>query len=415
MHKLPVRIALLALLTASALAAGYFLIRIDREASAIAAAERETAAGVDRIAAVINGIGSAQQSYVAPGQPDQPLFERVSSLVKQLYDDTAALRPLLRSPDAHRALQSITEATDSLIAADTRARENLRLGQELMAADVVFSDGRTTLDGMTTRLHELRQAERSAAEAGRTALAGQRWAVLGAVAGMWLLGLLALVLVRPARNDGDTRATSPAVAGNSSDRSFGADDARPLDGLGSPAVDLKAAADLCTALSRITATAALPALLGRAAAILDAPGIILWMGAGDELFAVTAHGYGPQIIAKLGPIGRAADNATAAAWRTGEIATVPGDASGNGAIVAPMFGPDACIGALAIEVRNRREEDPVAQAVSSMIAAQLATAVSAWPAASTVPAPAEESAAVAADRARTVARQLAREFRSAGG
>lgn len=412
MHTLPVRIALLALLVTSGLAAAYFLTEIDRQAGDLAVAERETATGVERIADVVNGIGSAQHGYVVPGQPDQPLFERVTALVKQLYDDTAALRPGLRSPDAHRALQSITESTDSLIAADTRARENLRLGQELMAADVVFSDGRSTLDGMTARLHELRQAERSAVETERTALATQRWTVLGAVAAAWLVGLVALVFVRPARKEGDARI--PDAAGGSPDGLVGAADSRHLDGLRSPSVDLKAAADLCTALSRITTTAALPALLGRAATLLDAPGIILWMGAGEELFAVTAHGYGPQIIAKLGPIARAADNATAAAWRTGEIATVPGDASGNGAIVAPMFGPDACIGALAIEVRNRLEEDPLAQAVASMIAAQLATAVSAWPAASTAPEPSEESAAVAADRARTVARQLAREFRSAG-
>jgi hypothetical protein len=39
------------------------------------------------------------------------------------------------------------------------------------------------------------------------------------------------------------------------------------------------------------------------------------MGAGDHLFAVTAHGYGPDTVARLGPISRAADNATASAWR----------------------------------------------------------------------------------------------------
>ena len=32
--------------------------------------------------------------------------------------------------------------------------------------------------------------------------------------------------------------------------------------------------------------------------------------------------------------------------------TVPGRDGGNGAVVAPMFGPDACIGALAIELRE---------------------------------------------------------------
>jgi hypothetical protein len=127
---------------------------------------------------------------------------------------------------------------------------------------------------------------------------------------------------------------------------------------------------------------ALPALLERAASILDAPGLILWMAAGEELFAVTAHGYAPQVLAKVGPISRKAENATAAAWRDGRTITVPAGDGGYGAVVAPLFGPDACIGVLAAEIRGGREADAAAQAVIALIAAQLATVVSAWPAAS---------------------------------
>jgi hypothetical protein len=107
------------------------------------------------------------------------------------------------------------------------------------------------------------------------------------------------------------------------------------------------------------------------------------MGAGEELFAVTAYGYSPHIIKALGPIARTADNATAAAWRNGEMKTVAAGRSGSGAIVAPMFGPQGCIGALAFEVREQRETDADSRAVAALIAAQLATAVAAWPAAST--------------------------------
>ena len=164
-------------------------------------------------------------------------------------------------------------------------------------------------------------------------------------------------------------------------------------------MDLAAAADLCVALSRVTSTSSLPGLLTRAAGILDASGIIVWLSAGEELFAVTAHGYKPQVIARLGPIARTADNATAEAWREGRIAVGPSEGDASGAIVAPMFGPDSCIGVLSVELRLRRGADPALQSVASMIAAQLATAVSAWPAASPAP---------------VVARQLAREFRSAG-
>ena len=54
----------------------------------------------------------------------------------------------------------------------------------------------------------------------------------------------------------------------------------------------------------------------------------------------------------------------------------------NGAIVAPMFAPDTCIGVVAAEVRHGREQDPSTRAVTTMVAAQLATVLGAWPSAS---------------------------------
>jgi len=145
-------------------------------------------------------------------------------------------------------------------------------------------------------------------------------------------------------------------------------------------MDLLAAADLCTAISRVTSTAALPALLERAAQLLDASGLVVWMGAGDELFAAASHGYDTRVISRLGTIPRAAANATAAAWRTGTLQIVAADAVSNGAIVAPMFGPEQCVGVFAVEVRRGREQDAATRAVTAMIAAQLATAIAAWPA-----------------------------------
>jgi hypothetical protein len=133
----------------------------------------------------------------------------------------------------------------------------------------------------------------------------------------------------------------------------------------------------------MTRAAELDGLLARAAAVLDASGLIVWMGAGEELFAVAAHGYESHVVNRLGPISRNADNATGASWRTGQLKVVAGDMLSNGAVVAPMFGPESCIGALAAEVRHGREEDADARAITALFAAQLATAIVAWPAAST--------------------------------
>lgn len=374
MHKPAVRLTVLVVVLASGIAAAFFLRHLERQTAGLAAIAQQLDARVDRLVDAIAGVGVAQQTYVAPGAPDPRAFDRMTSLIRQIYDEAASLKPLLRSADGEGAVQALNAATGDLIAADSRARENLRLGQNAMAADVIFSDGRSTLDAMTARVRGIRAAEQTFYEAEHARLSSQRWTVLAAAALPWIAGLLILV---PTRRPADV-AVVPAQPAELRQEPPVADVLTTA-----ASVDLAAAADLCAALSRLTTTAALPPLLARAADLLDAPGIILWMGAGEELFAVTAHGYRPEIIARLGSIAHGADNATAAAWRTGQATIVAGDPAGNGAIVTPMFGPDACIGALAVELRNGREQDPATRAVAAMIAAQLATVVSAWPAAST--------------------------------
>lgn len=376
MHRRAVRVLLLALLLAGSVVAGFFLQDIDRRGRLAQAAGDEIDARLIRIADALARIGAAQQSYVAPGQANEPWFARMSALVGTLYEEIGAIRPLLRAPEAAAIVQALAVDADALVAADTRARENLRLGQPLMAADVIYSDSRNTRDAMAGRLRELRAAEQLLRATTQEALTQERWMVLAATGAGWIVAVLALV--------GWTAAPKRETADAASDGPMAPAAPRAPATVPAPAVDLAKAAALCTALSRMTTTTALPDLLGRAAATLDAAGIIVWMGAGEELFAVAAHGYPAPLIARLGSIPRGGDNATAAAWRTAQPVIVASGPVSQGAIVAPMFGPESCIGVLAVEMRPGREQDTAAQAVAVMIAAQLATAVPLWPAASPV-------------------------------
>jgi hypothetical protein len=232
---------------------------------------------------------------------------------------------------------------------------------------------------MVADVRSLQAAERAQHDRQLAALGRERWRVVSATAGVWAVTVLLLVLLpgkgelAPAEGTAPVLAPGPAPAAQTERR------------WAPPAVDLRAAADVCTALSRVASTDQLPQLLSRTADAIGASGIILWMGGGEELFAVTAHGYNPKVMAKLGPIARGAENATAAAWREGRLTVVRAEAGGLGALVVPMFGPEACIGVLSVELRNGREAEPPVQAVTSMVAAQLATAVCAWPAASPAP------------------------------
>jgi hypothetical protein len=326
-----------------------------------------------------------------PGQPAETWFARVASLIGQLSSDVEAVRPRLRSADAPAALQTVTDATRDLKQLDSQVREHLRFREDLIAADLIFSDGRSAIDAASKEFLGLRDAERAVLRAERAAFDRQTWTALGALALLWLVGLALLVRTALPRQDSTSLVAAP-VSSRGQPRAPSLSDGRdapsdrrgmPPSGPHRPPLNLEAAAEVCTAISRMTRAAELDGLLARAATILDASGLIVWMSAGEELFAVMAHGYESQVVIRLGPIGRSADNATAASWRTGELKVVAGDMLSNGAVVAPMFGPESCIGVLAAEVRHGREEDADARAITTMFAAQLATAVVAWPAAST--------------------------------
>ncbi len=353
---------------------------------------QDTIARLYRMEVAAAEIGAAQVAYVAPGQHDEPWLQRVGELVQRLEGDALGLQAAIQSPDAAIPLQEMAASLRNLAQADSRIRDHLMNGEELSAADLIFTDARTALASFTSSIRRLEETERAVVIVSRKYLTGLGWTLLGAVS---LLGVVGLVVTMQAPSAGAVHPRTALASSPEPEPTVGHLNLRkPLIGPSSTpeAVDLQAAADVCTAISRIMSNDALPDLLARTAVVLDATGIIVWMGAGEELFAAASHGYDPGVLARLGPIGRHADNATAAAWRSGELNTVPGSPASNGALVAPILGVDRCIGALSTELRHGRESDPATRAVTTVIAAQLASVISAWPAASAAPLAREEAA-----------------------
>src|SRR5207244_2581815 len=97
-------------------------------------------------------------------------------------------------------------------------------------------------------------------------------------------------------------------------------DATPASVFSARAVSpiLKNAAHLCTELARVTSLEDLTMLLGRAGEMLDASGVVVWLGtpAGADLRPVLAHGHSDQALARMPTVPRSADNAAAAAYRS---------------------------------------------------------------------------------------------------
>ena len=374
MHKRTSRLVVAILLMAAGIAGGFFVFGAHLKFEAELVSGSDTSARLERMIATAGDIASAQQAYVAPGQPDQPWVERSAALLRQLADDAGAVRPYLRSSEAARAVEAIGRGLGALMTIDGNARQDLQQEQNLLAADLIFSEGRDTVSSLTATIRSLRAAEQQTSASLSAILERQQWISLGLVAMIWVAGL---VLLTPP-SQGSRAAVAPTKSASS---------ILQIEDAGKPAttaINLSAAADICASLARISDTAALPGILERAAGVLDARGIIVWMGAGEELFPALAHGYDDRYISRLGPIPRKAENATADAWRSGQMRTVAADVASHGAVATPLAGVSGCVGVFAAEVRHGRENDPATQAVAVMIAAQLASIVSAWPGGSEV-------------------------------
>ena len=141
--------------------------------------------------------------------------------------------------------------------------------------------------------------------------------------------------------------------------------------------DFQAVARLCTELGRAeTGGDALPSLR-QAAAILDAIGFIVWAWdrQANELRADLAYGYSPQVLAQLPRVKSDANNATAGAFRSGETCIVDGTDQDSDALVVPLMTAAGCVGVFAVELPHGSAKNPSAQALVTIIGAQLSRLV----------------------------------------
>ena len=145
----------------------------------------------------------------------------------------------------------------------------------------------------------------------------------------------------------------------------------------------KAAATLSTDFGRARDLDDLTRLLSRAAELMDASGLMVWMAEDvtADLRPVLAHGYGADVLERIPAMPRTADNAAAKAFRSNTLQIVlarPGKSTG--AVVAPILSAAGCVGALSAEIRHGGETSETTHALATLFAAHLATIVAQAPA-----------------------------------
>ncbi|HXW06579.1 MAG TPA: GAF domain-containing protein [Vicinamibacterales bacterium] len=397
-----------------------------------AAAEAAFEASAGTISRSLLDVRNAQTAYVAAGQSSEFWAKRSAGSLGKAQSALASLRAAARAPEAQSGLDRAGSILRDLTQLDKRIGSFARNGQLLMAADLIFADGYDLLDSALARVEQAVELERAERRDAAAIFARRQLFALAAAAAAALLTAMLLAPVpthapilgapqwtapaqpplsqaRPSPAleldlDGwspptrETRTPDVGEEGPRVDTSRAPqapDEASAAQPAGEPALELpldpKAVptaaavappdfgdlARLCTDLACVVDTRALPGLLERTASILGASGIILWIADPDgrELNPIFAQGYPPQLVNRLGTIGRDAENATAAAFRTCLVQTVDADATSDGAIAAPLVTPAGCVGVMAAEVTHAREQTHDALAAAAIVAAQLATLV----------------------------------------
>jgi hypothetical protein len=347
-------------------------------------------------------VRAAQEAYVATGQGVEFWVAKVDATMENIGKGLADLRLSATSATTTAALDEAGEIFAEFSGIDNRARSYIQSGAQYMASDVIFSEGGRTVSRAARQVERARLAEHQAVDAfeGRR----RRIEALAIVAAGGLAFFVILALTPRGRAQNEQRLAPPLKSPSAGDhpgvttlgelmlrqpeRSEAASDQiapmRSLDRSNqATASALRAAAQLCTDLGRVNDPEELNNLLGRAADVLDASGLVLWLatGAGHELRPAVAHGYSQEALARMPPLARSANNAAAAAYRTGALQIVlsrPG--ASKGAIVAPVLSVNGCIGVLSAEVRDGGETSYTVQALAAIFAAQLAGMLSSPPA-----------------------------------
>ena len=296
MKSLAVRLTLVALFVIATGASAYLFWMGESRARAEAQAARTFDLQAMAATRTVLDLRAAQQAYVAAGQGDQFWADKVTATLGAIKNSLGALRAEASAPQSVSEIESALASVQDFEQMDRRARDYARANQKLLASDLIFADGIETTAGAITALDRARDVELQARNDAALGIRRRQLYALGAAAAAALLAILLLtprvsepesriVLQEPVRaahhNDGLELGAALDEGWAPPRKVAPAPPAQPVAAAETPALDLAGVASLCTELARVVDTRSLPAMLERAAGVLDASGIVLWISDPD--------------------------------------------------------------------------------------------------------------------------------------
>ena len=402
------RILLLFAAFGAVLASILVVFSAERHLAISIAAEARVDAQARAVVDELARLRSAQQAYVAQGQGTAYWLTQASEHMAAVDRGIAELATASSSEATRSAVQAAAASLERFRALDKRARQYVQNNQSLMASDLIFTESMAALTDATGHVDAAAENEGATHAAESRGLRTRQLYAAAGAAGVLLLVVLLLVPVPEADVDVLTamRALTESVPArpqavavavparprtdvvihdeDSGARLISRQAVEPRPAVEpppavetNPPVNLTAASRVCAELARVMRADDVSALLAKAAEILDARGVIVWVAdkAGIALYPMFTHGYPPAVLVRLGTISTDANNATAASWRAGELMAVSGESDSPGALVTPIVTADGCVGVLAAELRHGREMREDVRALATIFSAQLATVV----------------------------------------
>ncbi|HYN10780.1 MAG TPA: hypothetical protein VES67_25580 [Vicinamibacterales bacterium] len=377
----------------------------------------------------LSDIRGAQASYVAAGQDATVWMPKVTELFARIDAGITRLRQATLSAEARSRYEAAATALTDQIAIDTRARDHVK-SDRLIAADIIFENAVEGQNRLTGELDAARTLDAQANQARLDRLTRLRFGMNAASLGF--VTLLTVLFGRAVRRETpvdaaasqpepaptglilrpDPRATlqadkpsaqtrldlkspAPPSAGNADPRlrpparaAAPGREALPPRLPPAPAqapllvppppANLSEVAELCVDLGRVIDSRDVPSLVERAAAVLQAKGVVLWVAdsAGAILRPSITHGYPEKVVARLGPLQIDGDNVTSLAFRSMRPQTMTATAQGAPAAFAvPLLTASGCVGVFAAEVKQdtpASELLPLARIIAAQFAALIA-------------------------------------------
>ncbi len=394
MRRRWVRLSLVIAMLGVAAASGHQLFSFEQLIDQEQDAERSFSALGWELTASISELRANQQAYVAAGQDPLHWMQKVAEQLDTIDVRLTNLAQLATAASTIGSLENAQVSVNDLVRMDKRARDHSYVGQDLMASDLLFTDGPELALIAINHVERALNTEREASDTARTAHRKSQGVALATAMGTSVLVVLLLLpsSVSPtAKNVGitdgaveDTESiasqnieeSSISIGQEDVDETLVQDQTTTAPGV-LAALNLQLAADLCTDLGQLSNTSQLNVILARAAQVFHASGIIVWIldASGNSLRPAVGHGYSETTLARLGTISCDDDNATAVAFRNEQMHIVPAEATTFGAITAPIVSMSGCIGVLSLELQDGWELNEDVQATATILTAQLSTLV----------------------------------------